>query len=71
MTDDDRERFEVLEEALGECMAQIAALREELAGIADSHRLLTPELKVHGHELQRLTAAIERIAPDDDDEQSH
>ena len=61
MDDTDRDRIEQLAEAIGECLAAIAALREELAAIATAQRQNTAAMELHGHELARLTAALERL----------
>lgn len=61
MTDDDREHIEQLAEAIGECLAAIASLRADLAGVAEAQRANSAALAVHGHELAKLTAALERL----------
>lgn len=79
MTDADRERMEQLTEAIGECLATIAALREELAAVradlaagVEAQRQSVAAMQLHGHQLEQLTAAIERMAPPDrSDERGH
>ena len=74
MTDANRERIEQLCEALGETLAAVAALREELAAvradlaaIAEAQRQSVAAMQLHGQQLELLTAAIERMggAPPD------
>jgi len=61
MTDDDREHIEQLTEAIGECVVAIEQLRGQLTAIREANERGAEVLKVHGHQLDRLTAAIERF----------
>jgi hypothetical protein len=63
MDDTDREHIEQLTEALGECLATIAALREELAAVrtdlaavVEAQRQSVAAMRLHGHQLEQLTA---------------
>jgi hypothetical protein len=61
ITDADRERIEQLTEAIGECLVAIEGLRAELAAIREAQERSSQVLVVHGHQLDRLTAAIEGL----------
>lgn len=55
------ERIEVLAETMAELLVAIENLRAELASIREAQTQSAEAMRLHGHQLDALTAAIERL----------
>lgn len=57
----DGEHAEVVAETMGELLVEIGKLRTELATVREAQDRSLEVIRLHGHQLDGLTAAIERL----------